>query len=160
MRTAAPALGESRLQAENPHGDAISAIVGDLRAEVALAAAAGVTSAQILLDPGPAIAGTAAPRSALSRQLEPLQELQLPLLMSTASGGAGGADTERARQQRLGRALAALVAGVEAGAHVFRVEDVAAASDFLLVRAALGGEHEPSRDLALAEELRHDRPSG
>ena len=44
------------------------------------------------------------------------------------------------------------------GAHIFRVHDVAAAADFLAVRAALAGEAPPSRDLALAEELRHDRP--
>jgi hypothetical protein len=41
-----------------------------------------------------------------------------------------------------------------------RVHDVAAAADFVRVRAALRGEIQTSRDLALAEELRHERVSG
>ena len=70
-----------------------------------------------------------------------------------------GALTGRAPRERLAGTLAALAHGVDAGAHIFRVHDVAAAADFLAVRAALAGELErPSRDLALAEELRHDRP--
>jgi hypothetical protein len=40
------------------------------------------------------------------------------------------------------------------------VHDVAAASEFLAVRAALSGASEPGRDLTLAEELRHHRPTG
>jgi len=43
---------------------------------------------------------------------------------------------------------------------VFRVHDVAAAADFVAVRSALRGEIAPGRDLALADELRHDRPTG
>jgi dihydropteroate synthase len=45
---------------------------------------------------------------------------------------------------------------VDAGAHIFRVHDVSAARDFLTVRAALSGELEPSRDLALSEVLRYE----
>ncbi len=53
--------------------------------------------------------------------------------------------------------LAALATGLDAGAQLFRVNDVSAASDFLTVRAALSGELRPSRDLALPEELRYER---
>ena len=45
---------------------------------------------------------------------------------------------------------------MDAGAHIFRVHDVSAVSDFLAVRAALSGELQPSRDLALTEELRYE----
>ena len=68
-----------------------------------------------------------------------------------------GALTGRAPRERLAGTLAALAHGVDAGAHIFRVHDVSAAADFLAVRAALSGELEPSRDLALAEGLRYDR---
>ncbi len=68
-----------------------------------------------------------------------------------------GALTGRAPRERLAGTLAALAHGVDAGAHIFRVHDVAAAADFLAVRAALAGEREPSRDLALGEEIRYDR---
>ena len=70
-----------------------------------------------------------------------------------------GALTGRAPRERLAGTLAALAHGVERGAHIFRVHDVAAAADFLAVRAALAGELEPSRDLALAEELRYAAPA-
>ena len=68
-----------------------------------------------------------------------------------------GALTGRAPRERCAGTLAALAHGVERGAHIFRVHDVAAAADFLTVRAALAGELPPSRDLALAEEMRYDR---
>ena len=46
-----------------------------------------------------------------------------------------GALTGRAPRERLAGTLAALAHGVDAGAHIFRVHDVAAAADFLAVRA-------------------------
>ncbi len=59
-------------------------------------------------------------------------------------------------RERLAGTLAALAHGVDAGAHIFRVHDVAAASDYLTVRSALAGELVPSRDLELADALRYD----
>ena len=49
--------------------------------------------------------------------------------------------------------LAALAAGIDAGASILRVHDVAAAADFLAVRAVLRGE----RELAPEEGLTPDR---
>ena len=71
-----------------------------------------------------------------------------------------GALTGRAPRERLAGTLAALAHGVHAGAHMFRLHDVAAASDFLRVRAALQGALEVRPDTALAEELRYDRLAG
>ena len=53
-----------------------------------------------------------------------------------------GALTGRAPRERLPGTLAALAHGVRHGAHVFRVHDVAAAADYLAVRAALAREIE------------------
>ena len=64
----------------------------------------------------------------------------------------------RSPGERRASTLAALAHGVDRGAHIFRMHDIAAASDFLRVREALAGELVPGRDLALAEELRHNRP--
>ena len=55
-----------------------------------------------------------------------------------------GALTGRPPRERLPGTLAALAHGVDAGAHIFRVHDVAAAADFLTVRAALAGEIVPA----------------
>ena len=68
-----------------------------------------------------------------------------------------GALTSRPPRERLAGTLAALAHGLDRGARIFRVHDVAAAADFVVVRAALSGELEPRRDLALAEELRYER---
>ena len=54
-----------------------------------------------------------------------------------------GALTGRPPRARLAGTLATLAHGVEQGAHIFRVHDVAAAADFLAVRAALAGESLP-----------------
>jgi dihydropteroate synthase len=40
---------------------------------------------------------------------------------------------------------------------MFRVHDVREAADFLAVRAALRGEVDVDADLALSEEIRHER---
>jgi dihydropteroate synthase len=71
-----------------------------------------------------------------------------------------GAITGRGPRERLAGSLAALAHGVQAGAHVFRLHDITAATDFLRVRAALDGALEVSRDLALTEDLRYDKLAG
>ena len=53
-----------------------------------------------------------------------------------------GAITGRAPADRDAGTLAALAAGVDAGAAIVRVHDVAGAADFLAVRAVLRGERE------------------
>jgi dihydropteroate synthase len=67
-----------------------------------------------------------------------------------------GALTSRPPRERLAGTLAALAHGLDIGAHVFRVHDVAAAADFIAVRRALRGEEPPPRELVLADGLRHE----
>ena len=113
---------------------------------------------QLILDPGPDFAKTPAQTIALLRELERLHELERPLLMAISRKDFIGALTDRAPRGRLAGTLAALAFGVERGAHIFRLHDVAAASDFLKVRAALAGDNGPARALALRDELRHEPP--
>ena len=47
--------------------------------------------------------------------------------------------------------------GADAGAHVLRVHDVAATTDFLAVRAALAGELELDPELRLRDEIRWEQ---
>ena len=68
-----------------------------------------------------------------------------------------GALTGRPPHERLAGTLAALAHGVDEGAHIFRVHDVAAAADYLAVRAALRGEQELDEALRLSEEIRYSR---
>jgi dihydropteroate synthase len=68
-----------------------------------------------------------------------------------------GALTGRPPRERLAGTLAAVGAGVDAGAAIVRVHDVAATVDFLKVRAALVGEQPVPADLRLAGDLRRER---
>jgi dihydropteroate synthase len=126
------------------------------RMEVALRA--GVLREQLILDPGPDFAKTPAQTIELLANVSRLHELGCPLLMAISRKDFIGALTGRPPRERLAGTLAALAHGVEQGAHIFRLHDIAAASDFLAVRAALSGDLAPSRDLELPEELRHDPP--
>ncbi len=148
-----------RVRKQDPdlYGDVVEEVLAFLRERVAVALGEGVAREQLILDPGPDFAKTPAQTIALLAHLERLHELQLPLLMAVSRKDFIGALTGRPPSERLAGTLAALAHGVDVGAHIFRVHDVAAAADFLAVRAALTGEHPPERDLVLAEELRHQR---
>jgi dihydropteroate synthase len=73
-----------------------------------------------------------------------------------------GALTGRPPRERLAGTLAALAEAVDRGAGILRVHDVAAASDYLRVRAALRRESPVPADLRLGVALRRepDAPTG
>jgi dihydropteroate synthase len=151
------AAPRQRLQDPDLYGDIAADVLAFLRERIAVALAAGVASEQLIVDPGPDFAKTPAQTIRLLVQADRLHELGHPLLMAISRKDFIGALIGRAPRERLAGTLAALAHGVDAGAHIFRVHDVRSAADFLAVRAALAGELEPGRDLALADELRHER---
>jgi dihydropteroate synthase len=152
------AAPKQRMQDPNLYGDVTADVLSFLEERIAVALRAGVEHEQLILDPGPDFAKTPAQTVELLANVSSLHSLGRPLLMAISRKDFIGALTGRAPRERLAGTLAALAHCVEQGAHVFRVHDVAAVSDYLAVRAALRGELELSRDLALAEELRHDKP--
>ena len=83
---------------------------------------------QLIVDPGPDFAKTPAQTIRLLAEVGRLHELRLPLLMAISRKDFIGALTGRAPRERLAGTLAALAHGVDAGAHIFRVHDVAAAA--------------------------------
>ena len=154
------AAPRQRLQDADLYDDVTEDVLAFLRERTALALAEGLAREQLLVDPGPDFAKTPAQTIRLLSQLDRLHELGLPLLLAISRKDFIGALTGRAPRERGAGTLAALAHGLDAGAHMFRVHDVAAAADFVAVRRALSGESPPSRDLVLAEELRHERPAG
>jgi dihydropteroate synthase len=151
------AAPRERLQDPDLYDDITAEVLSFLSERVALALSRGVEREQLILDPGPDFAKTPAQTIELLAALERLHELERPLLMAISRKDFIGALTGRPPRERLAGTLAALAHGLDHGAHVFRVHDVQAAADFLKVRAALEGETEPSRDLALTEEIRYQR---
>jgi dihydropteroate synthase len=154
------ALPRERLQDPELYDDITAEVLDFLRERIAVALDAGVAPEQLIVDPGPDFAKTPAQTIRLLCELDRLHELARPVLMAISRKDFLGALTGRAPRERLAGTLAALAHGLDSGAHIFRVHDVSAAADFLAVRAALCGAEEPSRDLALADELRHDRLTG
>lgn len=152
------AAPKQRLQDPDLYGDVVEEVLGFLSERIALARQEGVAREQLIVDPGPDFAKTPAQTVELLANVSRLHELGCPLLMAISRKDFIGALTGRPPRERLPGTLAALAHGVDQGAHIFRVHDIAAASDYLAVRAALSGELAPSRDLALAEQLRHDGP--
>jgi dihydropteroate synthase len=151
------AAPRERLQDRGLYGDVASEVLAFLAARVELAVVAGCHPEQLIVDPGPDFTKTPFQTIALLRQIARLHELGHPLLMAISRKDFIGALTARPPRARLAGTLAALAHGVDNGAHIIRLHDVDAASDFLTVRAALAGELEVDPALALAEELRVER---
>jgi dihydropteroate synthase len=132
--------------------DVAADVAGFLHERMTVAIARGVDPEQLLLDPGPDFAKTPAQTVAVLRRLDDLHALGRPVLLAISNKDFVGALTGRPPRERLAGTLAAVAHGVEAGAHVLRVHDVAAAADFLRVRAALRGEVELAPDEGLTPD--------
>jgi dihydropteroate synthase len=151
---------KQRLQDPARYDDVVADVRAFLEERMALAVGRGVEHEQLLLDPGPDFAKTPAQTIEVLRRLPELHVLGRPLLLAVSRKDFLGAVTGRPPAARDAGTLAALAHGADAGAQVFRVHDVAAAADFLAVRAVLRGERAVPADLALADALRHEPPSG
>jgi len=145
---------EPKVKAFPDYDDVVGDVRDFLREQIALARERGVGEEQIVVDPGPDFAKTPAETVAVLRELETLRELGRPILLAVSRKDFIGAITGRPPHERLGGTLAALGAGVDAGAAIVRVHDVAAAVDFLNVRAVLREEQELEPGARLARELR------
>ena len=141
-----------------PHyDDPVADVLAFLRERITLAGERGVAPEQIVVDPGPDFAKTPAQTVEVLRNLSALRELGRPILLAVSRKDFVGALTGRAPRERLPGTLAAIGEGVDAGAAILRVHDVAEVRDFLTVRAALRGEANVPEELHLEESLRRQR---
>jgi dihydropteroate synthase len=142
---------------ERPRYDDIVEDVKHLLTErVEVARAAGVAADRLLVCPGPDLGKDPAQTVELLSRLDEVAALGLPVLLAVSRKDFVGALTARRPRERLAGTLAAVAHGLERGAHVLRVHDVAATRDFLTVRAALRGDAHVPDDLLLAEHLRRE----
>jgi dihydropteroate synthase len=123
-------------------GDVVGDVVRFLAERSALAVRRGVGADQIVVDPGPDFAKTPAESVQVVRALGRLQALRRPVLLAVSRKYFVGAITGRPPAQRLAGTLAAVAVGVEAGAAIVRVHDVAETVEFLRVRDVLTGRAE------------------
>jgi dihydropteroate synthase len=139
------------------YDDVVEDVVEFIRERVDVALAHGVDKSRIVVDPGPDFAKTPAQTVEVLRGLPRLAELGYPILLAVSRKDFVGALTGRPPGERDAGTLAAIGAGVDAGAAILRVHDVAATVDYLTVRAALAGEQPVDPELRLPDELRRQR---
>jgi dihydropteroate synthase len=138
------------------YDDVVADVLELLRERSTAARQRGVGEDQLVLDPGFDLAKSPAESIEVVRRLHELAPLGRPLLAAISRKDFVGALVQRPPAQRLAGTLAALGAVADAGAQVVRVHDVAEASDYLRVRAALRGDVDVPRDLELALALRRE----
>jgi dihydropteroate synthase len=138
------------------YDDVAAEVAAFLARRIGFAVSRGVAEEQIVVDPGPDFGKTPAQTVQALRDLTPLHDLGRPVLLAISRKDFVGAITGRGPRERLAGTLAALGHGVDQGAHIFRVHDVAEAADYLAVRAVLRGERPIGDDVRLAEDLRRE----
>ena len=149
---------EPKVKAFPAFDDVVADVEEFLRERIVVAVERGVAREAIVLDPGPDLAKAPADTVAALRALPRVAALGHPLLLAVSRKDFVGAITGRRPSERLAGTLAALGEGVDAGAAIVRVHDVAEVADFLAVRAVLRGEAELDADARLAEDLRREEP--
>jgi dihydropteroate synthase len=138
------------------YDDVVEDVVAFLRERMGLAAERGLDEEHIVLDPGPDFAKTPAETVEVLSHLRQLHDLGRPVLLAASRKDFIGAITGRLPRQRLAGSLAAVGEGVDQGATILRVHDVAETRDFLDVRDTLRGVVKVSEELRLDEELRRE----
>ncbi len=98
----------------------------DLRASVAVAHAAGITSDRIILDPGIGFGKSAAQNIALLRHCDALAALGYPILLGPSRKSFIGQTLNLPVTERDEATLAACIIGWQRGAKIFRVHNVRA----------------------------------
>jgi dihydropteroate synthase len=122
------------------YSDVVAEVSAFLRERIAVAANAGVAQEQLILDPGPDFAKTPAQTVAVLRRMDVLRSFGRPILLAASRKDFVGAITGRAPAERDPGTLAALAFGLDEGASILRVHDVAGAFDYLAVRSVLRGD--------------------
>jgi dihydropteroate synthase len=129
--------GEPRTMQEDPrYDDVVSDVRAFLEERLAWAVAQGVPEERVMLDPGIGFGKTVDHNLELLRRLDELVAIGRPLVIGTSRKSFLGKITGRAVDDRVPATVATCVLALERGASVFRVHDVAAVHDALLVAAA------------------------
>jgi dihydropteroate synthase len=129
--------GEPRTMQEDPrYDDVVADVKAFLEERLAFAVREGVAEERIWLDPGIGFGKTAEHNLELLRRLPELVALGRPVLVGTSRKSFLGRLTGREVGDRLPGTIATNVLALAAGARGFRVHDVAAVRDALVVAAA------------------------
>jgi dihydropteroate synthase len=133
-------LGEPRTMQDDPrYGDVVAEVAAFLEERLAFAVAAGIAEDRIWLDPGIGFGKTLEHNLELLRRLGEIVALGRPVVIGASRKRFLGAITGRPEPERIAGTVAANVLAFAQGAHMFRVHDVEATRDALLVASATVG---------------------
>ncbi|MDA8225524.1 MAG: dihydropteroate synthase [Betaproteobacteria bacterium] len=126
------------MQQHPVYGDVVDEVEQFLRSKVALAEQAGIASESIVIDPGFGFGKSLTHNLQLLRHLGRLKQIGKPLLAGMSRKSMLGQVTGRPVAEREYAGLAAHLYALRQGASLFRVHDVAAMRDAILVWQAIG----------------------
>ena len=131
-------LGEPRTMQDDPrYEDVVSEVKAFLEERLAFAVAEGVAEERVQLDPGIGFGKTVEHNLELLRRIDELVAIGRPIVVGVSRKAFLGRICGRERAaDRVHATAAANVLAFERGATIFRVHDVAATRDALLVAAA------------------------
>jgi dihydropteroate synthase len=130
-------LGEPRtMQADPRYDDVVCDVKAFLEERMAFAVAEGIDEERIWLDPGIGFGKTVDHNLELLRRLDEIAALGRPVVIGTSRKSFLGRITGREVDERVPGTIATNVLALAHGATIFRVHDVAEASDALAVAAA------------------------
>jgi dihydropteroate synthase len=125
------------------YGDPMADVIELLEQRIELAQRHGVDREQVIVDPGLDFAKTPEESIAVLRRLVELRRFNRPILLAVSRKYFIGMLTGNGPEKRLAGTLAAIQFGVDAGAQIVRVHDVAEVVEFLRTRAALSEDVAP-----------------
>ena len=129
--------GEPRTMQANPtYGDVVKDVCAYLQVQVEGLVEAGVATERIWLDPGIGFGKTVAHNLELINRLDEIVALGHPVLLGTSRKSFIGKITGAPVGDRLPGSLASIVLGLERGATIFRVHDVAETVQALEIASA------------------------
>lgn len=148
-------IGPPRVEKPPAHyDDVVAEVKAFLLERVARAEAAGIPRERLIIDPGHDLDKNTLHSLELTRRLDEIAAIGLPLLAAVSNKDFIGETLDRPQGRRLAGSIAAMTACILRGARIVRMHDVADAVDAARMAEAILGMREPAR-------LEHNmRPAG
>ena len=139
-------VGPPRVEKPAAHFDDVVAQVRAFLVERAdRAVAAGIPRERIIIDPGHDLDKNTLHSLELTRRLDEIADIGLPLLAAVSNKDFIGEAIDRDKKERLAGSLAAMVMCVERGARILRMHDVTASVDAARMIETVMGWRQPAR---------------
>ena len=126
------------------YDDVVAEVVGFLRDRIALSVAAGIPPERLIVDPGHDLNKNTFHTLELTRRLEEVTALGLPVLVAVSNKDFIGETLDRAKDHRLEGSIAAAVICILKGARIVRMHDVPATVAAVRMTEAILGFREPA----------------